>query len=87
MSAVLVDSLPVMKKDLSCPKCGGSGKVQNPAYIGILLRQLRLRQKVSLRGISQRMGLSHTYIYELECGRKAWTPELARRYRSALSVL
>lgn len=78
--APLPDSLP-------CPKCEGAGTLPNPAKVGPELRLVRKQARISLRQLGAQMGLSATYIKDLEHGRKAWTASLIDRYQEAVIAL
>jgi transcriptional regulator with XRE-family HTH domain len=48
------------------------------------MRSLRLRRELLLREVAERMGVSVTYISDLERGARKWTYELGERFLKAL---
>ena len=67
-----------------CSRCQGSGWVIDPIFQGHAMRQLRLRQKVTLRTVASRMGFSPAYVSDLELGRRNWNDGLMVAYEQAL---
>lgn len=67
-----------------CPKCGGTGKIQDDVLVGKALRKERTEAGLNLREIARRMELSAPYVSDLELGRRIWRGELITRYRKAL---
>jgi DNA-binding XRE family transcriptional regulator len=59
--------------DLECPRCGGSGRIANPAATGDLFRRARTKMGLTLREAARRMGISAAYLSDLERGNRAWT--------------
>ncbi|MBN1171614.1 MAG: helix-turn-helix domain-containing protein [Micromonosporaceae bacterium] len=53
---------------------------------GGMLRQLREQRGLSLRALANRIHYSHAYVWDIETGRKAPTPDLARRLDDALDT-
>lgn len=68
-----------------CPRCGGSGMIQDEAAVG---REMRKRREsvpgLSAREVARRMGFSAAYVSDLERGRRHWTPEVTRKYLAAV---
>lgn len=54
--------------------------------IGARLRQLRQRNKYSLRDLAKMTGLSHSFICDIEHGRSAPSLETLRKIATALNV-
>jgi len=68
-----------------CPRCGGSGTL---AFIeGKALRIQRMRMRVSLRGLGAAMGVTASYLCDLELNRRPCNLDLAARYLKALDKL
>lgn len=44
----------------------------------------RSRRGLSQCDVAERMGVSPTYLSDLERGKRNWTPELVRRYQEAV---
>lgn len=73
-------------KTKSCPRCSGTGQVQDDAALGAELRQLRVAACVSLWQVASQMGFSVSYISDLEHGRKAWTITKIEHYRRSIGL-
>lgn len=69
-----------------CPKCGGTGKIQDDKVLGASLKKQREAKSLSLREVGRRMELSQSYICDLEHGRRIWSSDLEKRYLSAIGV-
>jgi len=76
---------PAVIDDLECPRCGGSGRIANPAATGALFRGARLAQGLSLRAVARRARFSAAYVSDLERGRRAWTLAAQLRIGRAIS--
>ena len=64
----------------TCPQCGGSGKVCDPAQIGARLRHERELVGITGREMARRMGYSAMYLCDLEHGRRDWKANLINSY-------
>lgn len=51
---------------------------------GSKMRTLRSREDLSLRKVARVLGLTISFLSDLERGRRNWRPELAQRYEAAL---
>lgn len=51
---------------------------------GEAMRELRVKAGLSLRDIAERSGLSHSFISDLEKGRRNWTVAHAMAYEKAI---
>lgn len=71
---------------MQCPKCGGSGQVDDPRQTGADARRRRLAVGLSLRGVAQTMGFSPSYLSDLELGKRAWNAYLTSQYAKALQT-
>jgi transcriptional regulator with XRE-family HTH domain len=69
---------------LPCPRCHGSGHVQDDAAIGAQMRQLREEAGPSLREVARRMGCSAQYVHQLETGDRHWSEERKSLFLSVL---
>ncbi len=63
-----------------CPQCGGDGIIPK----GSSLRVERKKARKGLTETAERMGISNTYLCDLEHGRRGWSPELVDKFRKAL---
>ncbi len=70
-----------MKK---CPKCKGTGYIQDDAEIGKALSIKRRKALLTLREVSAKMDISISYLSDLEHGRKKWSAKLEQAYREAV---
>jgi transcriptional regulator with XRE-family HTH domain len=64
-----------------CSKCGGSGLEINAEQ----LRTRRLVAEISLSETARRMGISVSYLNDLEKGRRNWDRELLAKFNKALA--
>lgn len=67
-----------------CPKCLGVGAVQDPRAQG---RRLRLKRKQAQKGLSdtaKKMGISASYLHDLEVGGRPWSPDLVAKFIKAI---
>ena len=66
-----------MKKK-KCPRCLGTGEVQDQRVLGLGMKSLRTR---TLREVAEAMGISFPHLSLLEHGKRRWTPELVKKYK------
>lgn len=67
-----------------CQKCNGTGKEIDQAALGLELRQMREKMKVSLRDAAQAMHISPPYLSDLELGHRHWNADLIAAYKKAI---
>lgn len=67
-----------------CPTCGGSGTVEDDAAVGQRLRKARKMARLTMKEVGRRMGFTESYLSDLECGKRWFSPILQRRYEEAL---
>lgn len=67
-----------------CHHCGGTGVEADPLAIGKSMRELRIQRGLSLREVARRMGMSASFISDLERGNRHWGPKAATKYREAV---
>lgn len=60
-----------------CPRCEGTGTLR---LVGAEMRRRRRAHGWTLRAVARALGLSPTYVCDLELGRRHWRPELYRKY-------
>lgn len=65
-------------KKTKCPRCLGTGWVQNQRVLGLVLKSLRTR---TLRSVADDLGISSPHLSLLEHGKRRWTPELVKKYK------
>lgn len=66
-----------MKKS-KCPRCLGTGEVQDQKKIGLMMK---FERGVSLRDAAACMGITASHLCRLESGKRRWTPELVEKYK------
>lgn len=67
-----------------CPTCGYD-VVKIPDRVAYELRRERLLKKVDGIVIAKRMGITPSYLYMLELGRRRFTHNLIHKYKAALA--
>lgn len=50
-------------------------------------RQYREERGLSIRKVAQRMGLSASFVSDLELGRRHWTDALTKRFKKACDTV
>jgi len=73
-----------MNKTANCHCCGGTGKELDHARVGSELRAYRAVRNLTMARVAKRMGLSESYVSELERGKRNWNDALVERYRKAV---
>jgi hypothetical protein len=68
----------------SCHCCQGTGKERDRIKHGRALSGLRLRAGISLRGMARTMGISHTYLWQMERGLRNWPGNVEAKYHFCL---
>lgn len=76
-----------MGPQTECPTCHGSGTAINSVKVGQWLRAEREQAKVTGSRIAVAMGISPTYLSDLEFARRLWNQDLIKRYLAALNKL
>jgi len=76
-------------KEKQCRCCEGSGVESDDVKLGRALSGLRLRAGLSLREVAQQMGISHSFLSQLEHGTRRWHGSFnwEKQYHGALGVL
>lgn len=69
---------------VACKRCGGTGREQDDRAIGERMRKKREAKDISLRDLGARLGLTASYLCDLELGRRRWSPKNIKRYTEAL---
>ena len=70
---------------MTCTRCNGSGKEPNHKSIGKSLRQMRKDAGLSMREMGQILRLSHSFLSQLETGRRSWKLSVRQRYAAAVA--
>lgn len=79
--------LDVNKDFDRCPHCGGSGEVLNSVAIGNKIRDLRKEMGITMWLLAKKLGLSVSYLSDLELGRRVWTMGKFHRHLEAMAEL
>ena len=69
-----------------CRRCGGTGHEPDHERIGEAMRRDREAAGLTLVQIAERMGVSGSYLSDLERGKRAWHEPIRQRYLTALGV-
>lgn len=72
---------------MKCPRCGGSGEVEDEGVLGMKMRVLRKDAGVTLREMARRIGVSASYLSDLELGRRRWSPRFRSAYEARFAPL
>lgn len=56
----------------------------DPRLMGLQMRTVREKRRVSVREMARRLDLSAPYVSDLERGRRSFNADLIRRYKEAL---
>jgi DNA-binding XRE family transcriptional regulator len=68
----------------TCKHCNGSGFEPDHSATGNALRSQREGAGLSLREMAEAIGVSHSFLSQLENGHRTWRRSLARRYSQAI---
>jgi transcriptional regulator with XRE-family HTH domain len=68
---------------MKCVRCGGTGKEQDSAAVGQTMKNRRLSAELSLRQMAVLVGRSHSFLSQLENGRRRWPEFLLNKYAAA----
>lgn len=66
-----------------CPKCGGTGRIDDDREIGAEMRRLRERAGLAAYEVARRLGCSPAYVSDLELGKRTWNAERMARFKAA----
>ena len=66
-----------------CRKCKGSGTEIDDAAVGAEMRKLRASKNITLKAIAHTLGVSASYICDLERGYRNWTETMVERFKRA----
>jgi plasmid maintenance system antidote protein VapI len=64
---------------MTCPRCKGCGKVQDPRAVGEHMRSKREEKRLSLRSVAKAAKITPAYLSDMELGRRNFTPEMLMR--------
>lgn len=63
-----------------CPRCGGNGRIADEHEVGRVMRDIRMKARLSLRDLGGQMGFSAVYLSDLERGNRTWRKGLIDDY-------
>ena len=69
----------------TCKRCGGSGIVPSPMDMGTL-RARRVGIGLSLRDLAKDLGISATYLFDMETGKRSTSRAMYELIDSALEL-
>lgn len=72
-----------LKQD--CPHCGGEGRQIDDRRTGLAVRALRRSKGLSMAELGSRIGISESYMSQLELGNRPWNNELEAKAAAALN--
>jgi len=64
----------------TCPRCGGTGGLPTGESLASARKAIPVAQKV----VAARMGVTASYLSDLEAGRRDWNYELVEQFERAL---
>lgn len=67
-------------KDKPCHCCHGSGAEVDEKKASAMLKKLRVKSKIGLREMARRIGISHSFLSQLEAGNRKWQPHVSHSY-------
>lgn len=59
-----------------CPKCGGTGRMYDPAEIRLLISHFCKRAGISQNEFAEKLGIAKPYLSQLMNGKRTWTTPL-----------
>ena len=68
-------------KPKPCHCCHGSGTESDAKIHGRAMSGLRLRAGIGLRDMARRLRISHTYLWQMEQGKRRWPDDINEAYR------
>lgn len=74
------------KKQKPCCRCHGSGDEPDNKFIGRNLRESRVHEGISLRAMALKIGVSSSFLSQLERGDRTWKPELTMKCLKVLKM-
>jgi predicted transcriptional regulator len=70
-----------------CPKCDGLGSIPDPREYGQAMRARRERAHITLRDMAGRLGITPSYLSDMELGRRSWPKKHRDRFTTLLGSL
>jgi transcriptional regulator with XRE-family HTH domain len=69
-----------------CTHCNGTGVALDYVQIGTSLRDKRKAAGITLREMARSVGCSHSFLSQLENGKRAWRRSVSKRYELAIAA-
>jgi ribosome-binding protein aMBF1 (putative translation factor) len=73
-----------MAKKIPCERCLGTGVEPDNKDIGSFFRSRRERANLSLRALAEKLGISPSFLSQLERGDRRWTRDVVRKCDEAI---
>lgn len=71
-----------IRNQIECPRCSGAGWIPD----GNEIREYRVNAGLPMRAVAKQMGVSISYVADLELGRRKWSQDLGQRYLDAVKA-
>jgi len=68
-----------------CRHCNGTGREQDNKFVGREARKGREAAGIGLRVMASLIGVSPSFLSQLERGERNWTPEVVRLFARAIN--
>lgn len=68
-----------------CKHCNGTGQTPDNLAIGATLRKQREEADIGLRAMARVVGISHTFLIQLEDGDRTWRRSVRKRYEQEIT--
>lgn len=78
-------AITAMKAFIPCERCGGTGVIPDSHRIGMNLRLIRKNERIGLRELARRLGVSAGNLHDLEHGRRSLSDEFIEQYQTAVA--
>jgi hypothetical protein len=69
---------------VKCKPCNGTGRVPDRRAIGKKFNAMRRDARLTLRAVAVKMGISISYLSDMEQGRKNWSRERVRQFEDVV---
>jgi transcriptional regulator with XRE-family HTH domain len=73
-----------MSRPQQCHCCNGSGVEKNHKTLGQSMRNSRIKAGLSLRKMAKKIGISFSFLAQLERGNRHWTQDVEYKFLKAL---
>ncbi len=67
-----------------CRYCNGQGSHDDPVVVGRNKRLQRKKARIGLREAAEKMGISASYLSDMELGRRPFTEQMAELFDKAI---